>query len=293
LLPKNTEFTIDVLNRTISVGHFGLLSPENDGLVKFLYDIRIDIFDESREGETMITNCFSNSEDLQPNDSTTLIDVSLVDNNNQPIAGRSVLFRDSLSMKVYLGQTNDSGRFMILLPSEKVYGVRLVDQGIRVPFNAISTVGGQELVSINLNLVYIYSEINKVFKHVVDKDVSRNKEGVINENLFVLSNVLFDFDKAVIKPAAYVVLNQILLKIKHRSYSIIEVSGHTDSFGNENYNLELSEDRANAVMTYLIEMGINPQKIRSIGKGELCPVVSNDTDKGREQNRRTEIRLLN
>jgi OOP family OmpA-OmpF porin len=69
----------------------------------------------------------------------------------------------------------------------------------------------------------------------------------------------------------------------------VEVQGFTDSIGTEEYNQGLSERRANAVKDYLVERGVNPEKISAKGYGELNPVASNDTKEGRALNRRVEF----
>jgi outer membrane protein OmpA-like peptidoglycan-associated protein len=68
--------------------------------------------------------------------------------------------------------------------------------------------------------------------------------------------------------------------------------GHTDTVGSAEYNQKLSERRADAVRRYLINGGIMPERIRTEGFGESKPVASNDTDEGRAQNRRVELRVL-
>ena len=72
----------------------------------------------------------------------------------------------------------------------------------------------------------------------------------------------------------------------------IEVRGHTDSTGTEEYNQKLSERRADSVIEYMIKNGISPERLNSVGFGEKKPVTSNDTEEGRSKNRRTEIYIL-
>lgn len=101
---------------------------------------------------------------------------------------------------------------------------------------------------------------------------------------------LFDFDKAVIKPEAYPMLDEagIILK-KNPSLDVI-LQGHTDNIGNDNYNMGLSLRRAKAIKAYLVNKGIDGARIETQGFGASKPMTSNDTEEGRAQNRRVEIK---
>jgi outer membrane protein OmpA-like peptidoglycan-associated protein len=72
----------------------------------------------------------------------------------------------------------------------------------------------------------------------------------------------------------------------------IEISGHTDNVGTEQYNVELSEKRARSVYNYLIDKGIDPKRLSYEGYGESDPIATNETEEGRAKNRRTEIKIL-
>ena len=71
----------------------------------------------------------------------------------------------------------------------------------------------------------------------------------------------------------------------------IELSGHTDNTGEPDFNQQLSEQRAQKVKSYLVDKGINESRLTAIGFGSTRPISSNDTEEGREQNRRTEFRI--
>ncbi len=73
---------------------------------------------------------------------------------------------------------------------------------------------------------------------------------------------------------------------------VIEVGGHTDNVGDDATNMKLSHDRAKTVRDYLVTGGITSQRVQAKGYGELNPVASNDTDAGRQSNRRTEFIIL-
>jgi len=104
-----------------------------------------------------------------------------------------------------------------------------------------------------------------------------------------LANVLFDFDKSVITPAALQQLTGDLPKLKGKQ---IELVGFTDAKGTESYNQRLAERRASAVKNELIKLGIDPAAIQASGKGDCCFVAGNVTDADRQLNRRVEIRLV-
>ena len=99
--------------------------------------------------------------------------------------------------------------------------------------------------------------------------------------------VQFDFDKAVVKPQYHSDIEKVadFLKAYPKTTGVLE--GHTDSIGTDEYNMKLSERRAESVKKYIVEkFGIDPSRLSTAGYGETQPVASNETDKGREQNRR-------
>lgn len=102
---------------------------------------------------------------------------------------------------------------------------------------------------------------------------------------------LFDFDKSVVKDEGKATLQKLGEHIKGKGIRVkdIDIIGHTDSVGTQIYNAGLSERRASAVAEYLISIGVNADIVSTAGMGELDPVDSNDTDKGRAKNRRVEI----
>ena len=109
---------------------------------------------------------------------------------------------------------------------------------------------------------------------------------------FILENIFFDFDKSVLLMQSYKEL-QHLLNILHTHPTMrIEIGGHTDGRGSDDYNQRLSESRAKAVVDYLVEKGIEPRRLRHKGYGKQHPIAPNDTDEGRARNRRVEFRIL-
>ena len=105
------------------------------------------------------------------------------------------------------------------------------------------------------------------------------------------NTVLFDIEKATIKPESEEALDAIVEIMNEYSNTIFHIEGHTDSTGADDYNMDLSKRRAAAVRDYLVEHGIPATRLTSEGYGETRPIATNQTREGREQNRRVEISL--
>ncbi len=109
----------------------------------------------------------------------------------------------------------------------------------------------------------------------------------------VLRNIYFDFDRATIKPESYPELNKLKKILTENPNTTIEISGHTDNVGPKDFNKELSQNRANAVVHWLITQGIGKNRLIARGYGEERPLASNDDEReGRELNRRVEFKVL-
>ena len=104
-------------------------------------------------------------------------------------------------------------------------------------------------------------------------------------------NVTFATDSSDINARFYEVLNSVAIVLKEYDKTLIDVTGHTDSTGSDQYNLELSQKRASSVANYLMAQGLDARRFYIVGAGESQPIATNDTPEGREQNRRVEIRL--
>ncbi|MFC6978995.1 OmpA family protein [Microbulbifer taiwanensis] len=114
---------------------------------------------------------------------------------------------------------------------------------------------------------------------------------VIANQVITLENIHFEFNSATLTPAAQNALLRVVRSLRNQPGSEVEIAGHTDSLGNDNYNLKLSQSRANSVRAFLIRNGINAGRLSANGYGEQQPVASNATDSGRAQNRRVEMRF--
>jgi outer membrane protein OmpA-like peptidoglycan-associated protein len=104
-------------------------------------------------------------------------------------------------------------------------------------------------------------------------------------------NVTFATNSADIKSDFYGVLNSVSLVLKEYDKTVVEVVGHTDNRGTETYNQSLSERRAGSVGQYLGSQGLEQMRLITVGYGESRPIADNDSDTGRQQNRRVELTL--
>jgi outer membrane protein OmpA-like peptidoglycan-associated protein len=113
-----------------------------------------------------------------------------------------------------------------------------------------------------------------------------------NITLNMPGNITFATDSADLNASFFEVLNSVSMVVNEYNQTVIEVAGHTDSTGSDAYNQQLSERRANAVASYLYTRNVLQDRVLTVGMGEGRPVASNDTDAGRQQNRRVELTLV-
>jgi OmpA-OmpF porin, OOP family len=165
------------------------------------------------------------------------------------------------------------GAFKIVLPYDKNYSIR-------------ATADHFFAISENLNLDSLikagYKEIHKDL-YLVPIEIGQ---------VVRLNNVFFDFDKWDLRPESYFELDRVVKLLNENPAIEIEMSAHTDSYGSDEYNFKLSDNRARSVMEYIISKGIAPSRIVSQGYGETRPVAPNDTPENRQLNRRVEFKIL-
>jgi len=108
-----------------------------------------------------------------------------------------------------------------------------------------------------------------------------------------MNNIFFDFNKSDLRRESLMELGRWVNFMQDNPAMKIEISGHADSVGTEDYNMKLSLRRAQAVVNYLVGQGVTGDRLTAQGFGESMPVVANDTDEGRQQNRRVEVKIIN
>ena len=113
-----------------------------------------------------------------------------------------------------------------------------------------------------------------------------------NITLNMPSSITFATNSADLNAQFYNALDGVSMVLKEYNKTVIEVAGHTDSTGSDQYNQQLSQRRASAVASYLGSHGVNNQRLITVGAGETHPVASNDSESGRAQNRRVEMTIV-
>ncbi len=207
----------------------------------------------------------------RPKHSKTMIVLNgkvLDEETNKPI--EAYITVTDLSNNEVVGVYNSNsitGKYILALDYGKNYSIQ---------FEAPNFIFHSENVSVN-NSEAIFQE-QKTFK------LKHIKAG----NSLVLNNIFFDYNKHDIKNESLPEMDKLLDFMQKHQHVYIEISGHTDSVGNDAYNLKLSKMRANTVCNYLVERGIPKKNLRITGYGETRPVASNGTEEGRKLNRRTE-----
>ena len=168
-------------------------------------------------------------------------------------------------------QTDETGNYLVTLPIGKDYAFNVNRKGYL-------------LFSENFSLA---SKTPDSTYHI---DIPL--QPITADASVVLKNIFFDVKQSDLKPESAVELDQVVRLLKENPSVKIQILGHTDNVGKPSDNLLLSNERAKSVVTYLLSKGIDKSRVSNKGYGETKPVASNDTEDGRAQNRRTEMRIL-
>lgn len=164
-----------------------------------------------------------------------------------------------------------TGQYTIVLPAEETYGF-------------LATAPGFISVADNVDLHGIteYTEVER------DLYLVPIEQG----GTVALNNIFFDYNKTSLRKESMAELARLARLLKEYPGMTIEIGGHTDDRGSDDYNRRLSAGRAQACVDYVVNLGVPGGRIKAVGYGESRPVASNDTDEGRQKNRRVEVTIL-
>jgi len=191
----------------------------------------------------------------------------------EPLGGVPVeIYDNALGRMISSFESNtNTGEYMVSLPSGRNYG-----------FSA----NAKDYLFHSENL--IIPPAISVQEIYMDMLLHKVKVG----SKIILKNIFFDFDKTTLRPTSTAELDRLTKMLNDIPTLKIEISGHTDNIGSDEYNKNLSEGRAKTVVDYLIDKGIDRERLTFAGYGESQPIETNDTEEGRQMNRRTEFEVL-
>lgn len=191
---------------------------------------------------------------------------------NDPIeASIDIIINKTGDIYTSLSSNSATGKFLLSLPAGENYGISVAAQGYLFHSENFDLPNGDGF-------------------NMVNKDIKLNNIQV-GSNI-TLKNVFFNTGKWSVKEDSYSELERLVLLLSDLPELRIEISGHTDNIGTNSYNELLSQRRADAVVSYLVAKGIDKNRLIAKGYGQSIPVESNDTEKGRSVNRRTEFKII-
>ncbi len=234
----------------------------------------IGFFSSTREGGYGAYDLYSINipEEMRPQPTVVVSGIVSNAKDHKPI-GAWVLIEDiNTGEMISMNKSNsETGKYLVVLPAGRNYSV-----------------------SANKEAFFFYSQLFEVPKESKYQEIIKNIElkPIEKGAKVVLNNIFFETGKATLTPESRLELDKAVDLMKINPTMVIEVGGHTDNVGNDDYNMKLSHDRAKSVRDYLINAGIQYQRVQAKGYGETSPIADNETEEGKAANRRTEFIIL-
>jgi outer membrane protein OmpA-like peptidoglycan-associated protein len=203
-----------------------------------------------------------------------LLSGTVVDAKTKDVLAAEIRIEDlEADTVVYVGKTSDlDDHYSTVLRPGKTYGI-----SIRAPGYVFTS------TSYSIGDTIDYVELNRNFE-LEKLDVNES---------FTLHNIFFDYNSAELNPQSAAEIRRLATLMKEQGKLRIEVAGHTDSIGSDEFNLDLSSRRARAVREFLVRScGVEPVRVMSRGYGAHKPVATNETEEGRQENRRVEFTIV-
>jgi outer membrane protein OmpA-like peptidoglycan-associated protein len=257
--PENLGYPINTIENE------GSLIIAADGRTAYYASDRAD----TRGGLDIYT--FEMREDLRPNKTLWVQGKVFDKKTGEGLPSAVELINLSTGQLNSRVQTDENGRYLITLPVGKDYAF-----------------------SVNRKGYLFYSQNFPLIKKTADSTYIINiplQPVEINASI-VLNNIFFDINKFELKPESRSELDKVVALMNDNPGTKILISGHTDNIGKASDNLVLSNNRAKAVVSYLISKGVTPSRLQSKGFGATKPIADNQTESGRATNRRTELTVI-
>jgi outer membrane protein OmpA-like peptidoglycan-associated protein/tetratricopeptide (TPR) repeat protein len=205
-------------------------------------------------------------------DTTILMRGFINDSENQnPVVAKIEVIDQENSRVVATAISDATGNYSLRLPESKSYSVDIIAKGYLLYLDVVDL-------------------SQKTYEEVVVKNFLLERVEVGAK--MILKNIYFEFGKAALKPESHAMLDNVVKLMESNETIRIEISGHTDNVGSLKANTKLSSDRAKAVVDYLVQKGIKPDRLEYKGYAFSQPIATNNTEEGRAQNRRVEFKVL-
>jgi len=199
------------------------------------------------------------------------VEVTVTSSKNLPRKGEDILFIAKKDNKVSTAHTGNDGKATLTVPAgdEYIITIKAFSDTSQFGTMKIPALGkGESFSTLAVDITY---DPAKTYR---------------------LDGLQFDVGKATIRPASVKQLDELLEYLQWKTDQQVEIAGHTDNTGVAADNIALSQQRADAVKAWLTKKGIAADRVTAKGYGASQPTADNSTEQGRQQNRRTEIRLL-
>ena len=211
---------------------------------------------------------------LRPNKVATVSGV-LTDKKGQPLDAEIIWEDLSTHQRVGSSRSNPTdGSFFIVLPQGKIYGYYIDKDGFFPVAENIDLREEKDMVEVNRDIQVV------TYQQMIDEQIP-----------MPLNNLFFPTGQSSVLPESQSELRR-MAKIIRDINAKVEISGHTDNVGNDNANQLLSEQRAKAVYEFLVNEGCDPKLLQWKGYGKNKPIADNQTEEGRQKNRRVELRFV-
>ena len=243
------------------------------------------VFEDGKKGGQTDLYSFELYPEARPQP-VTYVQAYVFDAETKKKLSAKIDFVDLNSGETYASSITDTdGEFLVVLPIGKNYALNISKD--KYLFHS-------ENFSLEKNTSLDNPFLLKIGLQPIKEEtvVTTTTEPEATSPPIVLRNVLFETGKADLKPESTFELNKLLQLLQSNATLKIQINGHTDNVGSDESNMTLSTNRAKAVHDFLIKNGISASRLSYKGYGETKPIDSNETDWGRQNNRRTEFVML-
>ncbi len=192
--------------------------------------------------------------------------------SKKPLQADVELFDLKTTEKISVFKSDSvNGHYLIVVPGKSEYALHVAEPGY-----------------LFYSLHFNYEEKDQDQPVTIDIAL----QPIVKNAMTVLNNIFFDFNKSEIKPRSFSELDEVVRFLKENPKIKVEISGHTDNVGNENYNQQLSLKRAQSVVNYFSSKGIAVARLTQVGYGSKKPIKPNDSEINRQVNRRIEFKIV-